>query len=282
MNTKTKLPKITYSRKWFNPLFFILEDIIKNKPKIKRVLIYGGKSSSKTASVSQLLAKRGLENRENSILFRKESTRVATTIKKSFQLGIDTTRLTQGWKTLDREFRSITGGQVVLTGLDSEDKAKGVEGYNYVLFDELDQARDNFDAIFIDIPRLTHGEGDDKIASVLAMCDTVLIPIKSGELDNLSTIGFLNMIKNIEVYKKEKGYNYHYMAFLSMVGKRPSDDTDAREFMADLKIPTFQNELRDVRALSKPYTYESLLEKGKEERSRFEPFFEEFIDKLKF
>ena len=148
------------------------------------------------------------------------------------------------------------------------------------LFDELDQARDNFDVIFIDIPRLTHGEGDDKIASVLAMCDTVLIPIKSGELDNLSTIGFLNMIKNIEIYKKEKGYPYQYMAFLSMVGKRPSDDTDARDFMADLKIPTFKNELRDVRALSKPYTYESLLEKGKEERSRFEPFFNEFIEKL--
>jgi len=72
------------------------------------------------------------------------------------------------------------------------------------LFDELDQARDNFDVIFIDIPRLTHGEGDDKIASVLAMCDTVLIPIKSGELDNLSTIGFLNMIKNIEFIQKRK------------------------------------------------------------------------------
>jgi len=66
----------------------------------------------------------------------------------------------------------------------------------------------------------------------------------------------------LSLYKKEKGYPYQYMAFLSMVGKRPSDDIDAREFMADLKIPTFKNELWDVRALSKPYTYESLLEKG--------------------
>lgn len=134
-----KIPTITYSRKWFNPLFFILEDIVDTKPKVKRILIYGGKSSSKTVSVCQLLAKRGLARIESSILFRKESTRVKTTIKKSFKLGIKTTRLTNGWKDLDREFRSVSGAEVILTGLDSEDKAKGVEGFNFVLFDELDQ-----------------------------------------------------------------------------------------------------------------------------------------------
>jgi len=148
------------------------------------------------------------------------------------------------------------------------------------LFDELDQARGDHDFIFIDIPRLTHGEGDDKIASVLAMCDTVLIPIKSGELDNLSTVGFLNMIKEIEKYKKEKNYPYHYAAFLSMAGKRPSDDADAKEFMKDLQIPTFQHELRDVRELSRPYTFESLLKKSKGERERFEPFYKEFLEKI--
>ena len=138
MDTKD-LPTIAYSKKWFNPLFFILEDILETKPLVSKILVYGGKSSSKTASVSQLLAKRGLAKRESSILFRKESSRIPTTLKPSFQLGIDTTRLSQGWKTLDREFRSVTGAKVVLTGLDSEDKAKGVEGFNYVLFDELDQ-----------------------------------------------------------------------------------------------------------------------------------------------
>ena len=51
-----------------------------------------------------------------------------TTIKPSFKLGINTTRLNNGWQELERQFRSATGGKVVLTGLDSEDKAKGVEG----------------------------------------------------------------------------------------------------------------------------------------------------------
>lgn len=133
------LPVITYSKKWFNPLFFILEDIVNNKPRVKRILIYGGKSSSKTVSVCQLLAKCGVAKRESSILFRKESTRVKTTIKQSFKLGIKTTRLKNAWTSLDRSFRSSTGAEVILTGLDDEDKAKGVEGFNFVLFDELDQ-----------------------------------------------------------------------------------------------------------------------------------------------
>lgn len=133
------LPVIVYKENWFNPLFFILEDIIENMPKVSNILVYGGKSSSKTASISQILAKRGLEKRESSIMFRKESSRVKTTIKQSFKLGVSTTRLANGWKELDREFRSVTGGQVILTGLDTEDKAKGVEGYTFVLFDELDQ-----------------------------------------------------------------------------------------------------------------------------------------------
>ena len=62
-----------------------------------------------------------------------------------------------------------------------------------------------------------------------------------------------------------------------MSGKRPSEDADAKAFMVDLKIPTFQSQLKDVRELAKPYTYESLLKKTKAERQRFEPFYKEFL-----
>lgn len=138
METKD-LPVITYSKKWFNPLFFILEDILDNNPKVSNIYIYGGKSSAKTATVCQQFAKRGLEKRQSSMLFRKESTRVKTTIKASFKLAINTTRLNNGWKEYEREYRSVTGAEAILTGLDNEDKAKGVEGFDFVLFDELDQ-----------------------------------------------------------------------------------------------------------------------------------------------
>lgn len=134
MRTKT----IKYSKKWFNPLFFIIEDIINNQEKVKRVLIYGGKSSGKTLSICQLVAKKGLETGSSAILLRKETARIKTTLKKSFELAIKTTRLRQGWTKLDRAFRSLSGSEVILTGIDNEDKAKGVEGYDFVLMDELD------------------------------------------------------------------------------------------------------------------------------------------------
>ena len=89
--------KIRYSKKWFNPLYFIIEDLIKEYSTIKRVLIYGGKSSSKTVSIAQYLAKQGIERAESSILFRKESARVKTTIKRTFDLAVKTTRLQNAW-----------------------------------------------------------------------------------------------------------------------------------------------------------------------------------------
>ena len=143
------------------------------------------------------------------------------------------------------------------------------------LLEEVQDYANNYDIIFIDIPRFTHGKDDKMMIATLAMCDSILIPIKSGELDNLSTLGFVKMIKDIENYKKQKGKDYQYAGFLSMTGRRPKDDSDARSFAEDLDISLLQSELRDVRELSTPYTYESLLNMTKAERERFEPFYEE-------
>lgn len=150
------------------------------------------------------------------------------------------------------------------------------------LFDEIQDYEKDYDVIFIDIPRFTLGKDDKMVISILAMCDSVLIPIKSGELDNLSTLGFVKMIEAIENHKKEKNRPYQYAGFLSMTGKRPTDDNDTREFVQELGIPLLRHELRDVRELSNPYTYESLLSKGKAEKERFEPFFNEFVKLFKF
>lgn len=108
-------------------------------PKVKRVLIYGGKSSAKTVSVCQIIAKYGVEENASAILFRKESNRVKLTIKKSFELSIKTTRLDEAWQKQDRLFKGLHGSEIVLTGLDDEEKAKGVEGFSFVLCDELNQ-----------------------------------------------------------------------------------------------------------------------------------------------
>lgn len=145
------------------------------------------------------------------------------------------------------------------------------------LLEEIQDYSDRYDVIFIDIPRFTHGKDDKMMIATLAMCDSVLIPVKSGELDNLSTLGFVKMIQEIEAYKKAKGKSYQFAGFLSMTGRRPSDDTDARGFVEDLGIPLLKSELKDVREFSQPYTFESLLNMTKAEQQRFEPFFNEVV-----
>ena len=130
-----------FYREWYNPLYFILNEIIKD-PTIYTVLVYGGKSSSKTVSIAQLLAKECYVKGANSIAFRKESSTIPTTLKKSFDMAIDSQYLTPAFEKLEWKERcnSATGkpSEIVLRGLDTDEKAKGVESYKYIYLDELD------------------------------------------------------------------------------------------------------------------------------------------------
>ena len=131
---------IRFDKKWFNPLYFILNEILKID-NIRTILIYGGKSSSKTASVAQLLMKEMVINKFSSISFRKESSTVPTTLDKSFNLARNTMYLYPVVDRLDRLYRytqnKYNRPEIALKGIDDEEKAKGVEGYKYIYLDEL-------------------------------------------------------------------------------------------------------------------------------------------------
>lgn len=126
---------IRFDKRWFNPLYFILNDLLKN-PTIRTVLVYGGKSSAKTVSICQILAKEAIVKEASSIAFRKESNIIKTTLKKSFNLAIDKCRLTPAFTKLDFSFRAAES-EIVMKGLDADEKAKGTESYKYVYLDEL-------------------------------------------------------------------------------------------------------------------------------------------------
>jgi len=134
--SEPKQPALKLKRKWFNPLYFILNEIVKD-PTIRTVFVYGGKSSSKTVSISQILSKEAFVKGDNTIAFRKESSTIQTTLKKSFNLAIKSMRLKAAFETLLFMYRCIKGSEIVLKGLDSEEKAKGIESYKYVYLDEL-------------------------------------------------------------------------------------------------------------------------------------------------
>jgi len=133
---------VKFDKKWFNQLYFILNELFKDNS-IRTILVYGGKSSSKTVSITQQLAKQCYIKGANTIAFRKESAIIPTTLKKSFNLSIDGMYLHPVFEKQDRKYlcQNQGGGisEIVLKGLDAEEKAKGIESYKYVYLDELNQ-----------------------------------------------------------------------------------------------------------------------------------------------
>lgn len=130
--------KVRFDKKWFNPSYFILNDILKNHG-VRTVFFYGGKSSSKTQSICQIFQKEAALHGKSSLAYRKYSAHIPTTLKESFILATKTTRLYPAIKNQDRRFVCDNGAKIVMRGIDSDEKAKGVEGFQYVLLDELNQ-----------------------------------------------------------------------------------------------------------------------------------------------
>lgn len=131
---------VRFDKKWFNPLYFILNDIFKD-PTIRTVLVFGGKSSAKTISICQQLSKSCFVKGESSIAFRKESSIIPTTLKKSLNLSIDSMFLQPAFERQDRRYVCSNQGdgvsEIVMKGLDDPEKAKGIESYKFVYLDEL-------------------------------------------------------------------------------------------------------------------------------------------------
>lgn len=128
---------VRFDKQWFNPLYFILNRILQENS-IRTVLVYGSKSSAKTVSITQILTKELVLKNASSIAFRKESSTIPTTLKKSFNLSINTTRLYPAIEKQDRRYlNKNSDSEIVLKGIDDEEKAKGVESYKYLYLDEL-------------------------------------------------------------------------------------------------------------------------------------------------
>jgi len=130
---------VRFSKKWFNPLYFILNDLLQ-KDSVRTILIYGGKSSAKTFSICQLMAKESVIKGHSVLSFRKFSTDIPTTIKETYSKAIDLCYLKPAFEKQDRRFLStLNESKIILRGLDSEEKAKGTEGFMYVHLEELNQ-----------------------------------------------------------------------------------------------------------------------------------------------
>ena len=147
------------------------------------------------------------------------------------------------------------------------------------IFPEVKANAEKYDIIMIDIPRITNSSDND-IVSVLAVCDSILIPFTAGELEGLSFLRFIDIVKNIHEFRKSKELDFTFFGFLNMEFNS-NDNKNALPFMEKQGIPTFENSLRRVTALKRISTYESILA-TKEGKTRFEAFFNEFLEKFNF
>lgn len=124
-------------KEWFSPIYFHLRKYVDDE-KIRRVMIYGGKSSAKTFSVAQLFCVLAYTRGLSCIAYRKEQTTIKISLKPAFVKAIETVYLSAAYEVQDFMIRGTKAQNIVFKGIDSEGKIKGIEGFKYMLLDELD------------------------------------------------------------------------------------------------------------------------------------------------
>ena len=132
MNDVVRLKKT-----WFNPLYFHLRKYVEDN-KIRRVMIYGGKSSAKTFTIAQLFNVISYTNNVSCIAYRKEQTTIKISLKPAFVKAIDSIHMNAVYNVQDFAIKGNNSQIIVFKGIDSEGKIKGIEGFKYILLDELD------------------------------------------------------------------------------------------------------------------------------------------------
>ncbi len=144
---------------------------------------------------------------------------------------------------------------------------------------EVKYHAEHYDVIFIDIPRITNAQ-DEQIGTMLAVCDSILIPFKAGDLEGLSMRRFISIIKDLDKFKTKKGFDFTYYAFHNLK-RNKLEDRSAKKFMEHYEMPVFDTVLSDVVSIGRVSTYESILD-NKEGKKRFGPFYKEFVEKFNF
>jgi len=144
----------------------------------------------------------------------------------------------------------------------------------------LDKYGEDYDLIFIDIPRMTNSMNESANVQLLYLCDSILIPVLGSRLDVLSTQKFYSIIKDAAAKRKELGFPFKAYAFLNRENNL-KDNIEAKNLMEEvIKIPMLNSTLRDLKIFKTPSLYESILDTA-EGRRRFEPFYKEVIKKFK-
>lgn len=131
--------RVTFNPFLFNPVFWHIWEAL-HDPRIRKILVRGGSSASKTFSFCDSINILQLESLVNVFALRKHRVHVDTTIKPSFESSINRLEgLQKYYDPKDGEIRVATGARTVYSGLDDPEKVKGLESFDFVYINELNQ-----------------------------------------------------------------------------------------------------------------------------------------------
>lgn len=144
----------------------------------------------------------------------------------------------------------------------------------------LDKYGEDYDIIFIDIPRMTNSMNETANVQLLYYCDAVLIPVLGSRLDVMSTQSFFKIIQDAANKRQELDFPFTSFGFVNRETNL-KDNQEARDLLSNvLKIPMLDTALRDLKIFKTPSLFQSILATAEGKR-RFEPFFNEVCKKLK-
>lgn len=137
----------------------------------------------------------------------------------------------------------------------------------------------DYDVIFIDIPRMTDAKKDNATVLLLYNCDGVLVPVVGSQVDVLSTFDFVEIMEEAKIDKKEMDIDFRFYGFINRRNQRKYNE-EAEEILKKNGLKMFSNSLPDLKIFTTPSFFTSILDSAEGER-RFSDFYKEFKRKFK-
>lgn len=143
----------------------------------------------------------------------------------------------------------------------------------------LKRFADDYDVIFIDIPRMTDKKADNPTVMLLYNCDGILVPVIGSDVDLLATQEFLAVIEECKTFKAEMKEDFAAHGFINRRNARKSNEEAEVKIRKD-GLKMFTHSLPDLRIFTSPSAFRSPLQTAEGQR-RFEGFYKEFCRKFK-
>ena len=131
--------RLVFDKYDYNPIYWHIKKYIKDE-NIRYIYIFGGSSAGKTHTVAQLYSEITLEEKQNAIIFRKESTTIWNSIYNDYKKICNKLNnaakfftVLKRWININNEKKNI----ITFSGVDDSEKIKGLSDYKYIKINEL-------------------------------------------------------------------------------------------------------------------------------------------------